>query len=45
MKSDINTVLTPRTAVPEGSLIGIPGRFANFFLFFDPEDIISVGQA
>ncbi|KAL0726482.1 hypothetical protein Bca4012_022575 [Brassica carinata] len=25
MKSDINTVLTPRTAVPEGSLIGIPG--------------------
>lgn len=21
-------MLTPRTAVPEGSLIGIPGRFA-----------------
>lgn len=23
-------MLTPRTAVPEGSLIGIPGTFANF---------------
>lgn len=33
-------MLTPRTAVPEGSLIGIPGRFA---IFFDPEGIISVG--
>ncbi|CAN8229685.1 unnamed protein product [Cochlearia groenlandica] len=25
IKSDINPVLTPRTAIPEGSLIGIPG--------------------
>jgi hypothetical protein len=27
-------VLTPRTAVPEGSLIGIPGRFAVLSVSF-----------